>query len=218
VDAVSGVYVPHVENAGVENLSVNGGDDDNVDFNYCAYCWAKGVESSVFMGSAFGINNSFRVEVRDFYGHDAAYSQPGGGAYLIANGLGIIGKSFRERHFSENRQEIVARAAGAGSVVAYNYADMSFIDYNENWVEIGINASHFVGPHHVLFEGNYAQNGDSDNTHGDSDYMLFFRNWLSGIRHSFVNPETGHTIDDASQNVGQTARCARWSDVRFVLV
>jgi len=43
VDAVSGVYVPHVENAGVENLSVNGGDDDNVDFNYCAYCWAKGV-------------------------------------------------------------------------------------------------------------------------------------------------------------------------------
>jgi hypothetical protein len=53
------------------------------------------------------------------------------------------------------------------------------------WVEIGLNASHMVGPHHVLFEGNYAFNWDSDKTHGNSVYQTVFRNHLSGKRRSF---------------------------------
>ncbi len=41
-------------------------------------------------------------------------------------------------------------------MVGYNYMDMSYINTNGAWVETGINASHMVGSHHVLFEGNYA--------------------------------------------------------------
>ena len=65
-------------------------------------------------------------------------------------------------------------------MVAYNYADDSFDFDNPKWVEVGLNASHMAGPHHVLFEGNYSQNFDSDYTHGNAIYLTVFRNWLSG--------------------------------------
>ena len=47
---------------------------------------------------------------------------------------------------------------------------------------MGLNASHMVGPHHVLFEGNYGFNWDSDKTHGNAIYHTIFRNHLRGIR------------------------------------
>ncbi len=50
---------------------------------------------------------------------------------------------------------------------------------------MGLNASHMVGPHHVLFEGNYGFNWDSDKTHGNAIYHTIFRNHLRGIRRDF---------------------------------
>ena len=43
-----------------------------------------------------------------------------------------------------------------------------------------------VGPHHVLFEGNYGFNFDSDKTHGNSIYHTVFRNHLTGKRRSIA--------------------------------
>jgi hypothetical protein len=65
--------------------------------------------------------------------------------------------------------------------------DDGHIGSSPTWVEIGLNASHMVGPHHVLFEGNYAFNADSDHTHGNSILHTFFRNHLSGQRRSFTD-------------------------------
>lgn len=73
---------------------------------------------------------------------------------------------------------MVERAAGAGSVVGYNdYLDDMFIGGTDAWVETGLNGSHYVGSHHAL--GNYAFNIDSDQTHGNSIYQTFFRNYAS---------------------------------------
>src|SRR4051794_40514362 len=47
---------------------------------------------------------------------------------------------------------MVVRSSGAGSVVAHNYMDDGFISWQENWQEIGLNGSHMVGSHHMLFE------------------------------------------------------------------
>jgi hypothetical protein len=44
-----------------------------------------------------------------------------------------------------------------------------------------------AGPHHVLFEGNYSHNVDSDYTHGNAIDLTFFRNWLTGQRRSFTD-------------------------------
>jgi len=115
---------------------------------------------------------------------------------LIENGISV-----------RANKVLVARSAGAGSVVGYNYMDMSYINTNGAWVETGLNASHMVGPHHVLFEGNYGQNADSDNTHGNSIYLTFFRNHLRGVRAPFDN-QAGGRIDDATQTRNGPKRCA----------
>ena len=72
-------------------------------------------------------------------------SRRGTAEVLIENGISV-----------RANKVMVARSAGAGSVVGYNYMDMGYINTNGAWIEIGLNASHMVGSHHVLFEGNYA--------------------------------------------------------------
>jgi hypothetical protein len=88
---------------------------------------------------------------------------------------------------------MVARSAGAGSVVAYNYMDDGLIQYDLTWNEVGINASHMVGSHHVLFEGNESFNYDSDNTHGNAIFMTVFRNHLSGFRRDYPGTSNART-------------------------
>jgi hypothetical protein len=89
----------------------------------------------------------------------------------------------------DTNKVMVARSCGTGSVVAYNYMDDGWIAYSPTWQEIGLNASHMAGPHHVLFEGNYSFNMDSDYTHGSSQYMTYFRNYVTGQRGSWTGPD-----------------------------
>ncbi|HYS11311.1 MAG TPA: hypothetical protein VEP66_21420 [Myxococcales bacterium] len=175
----------HVKNAGVEDLKLKGGDDGQLRFNFAAYSWAARVENTGWLGEGFAINASFRVEVRDSYVHTPVYFEPGGGSYNISLADGSAEILIENNISTDADKVMVARCSGAGSVVGYNYMDDGHIGSNANWVEIGLNASHMVGPHHVLFEGNYGFNFDSDKTHGNSIYHTVFRNHLSGKRLSF---------------------------------
>jgi hypothetical protein len=69
---------------------------------------------------------------------------------------------------------MVFRSSGTGSVVGYNYTDDGWIWSTQGWIEVVINVSHMAGPHHMLL-GNYSFNADSDNAHGNSIYLTFFR-------------------------------------------
>jgi hypothetical protein len=199
---------PHVTNAGVEDLKLIGGDDGSLLFNWAALSWAKNLESTVWAGVGFAMNSSFRIELREFYVHDAAWAQPGGGAYAISLSMGTSEVLIENGISVRANKVITARCAGAGSVVGYNYMDMGYINYNGAWIETGLNASHMVGPHHVLFEGNYGFNADSDDTHGNSIYHTFFRNHLRGIRAPFTNQQGGAAIDDATQAANGPKRSA----------
>ena len=110
---------------------------------------------------------------------------PGGGGYALSFGNGSSEALIESNTMSDVNKVMVFRSSGAGSVVGYNYADDGWIYGTEGWVEVGLNASHMTGSHHVLFEGNYSFNADSDYTHGNAIYLTFFRNWLSGQRRSF---------------------------------
>jgi hypothetical protein len=113
--------------------------------------------------------------------------EPGGGSYNISLAAGSA-EVLLENNISVDADKVmVARCAGAGSVVGYNYMDDGHIGSTPNWVEVGLNASHMVGPHHVLFEGNYGFNFDSDKTHGNAIYHTVFRNHLSGKRRDFTD-------------------------------
>jgi hypothetical protein len=190
---------PFTENAGVENMTVEYGDDDNIDFNWCAYSWANNIENTLWLNAGFGVNNSFRVQLERFYNHKLVWPVPGGGGYnislangsseiLVENGISVL-----------TNKVIVAHASGAGSVVAYNYMDDGFISGTDAWVEIGLNSSHMVGSHHMLFEGNYGFNIDSGTTHGNAIYHTFFRNYASGYRAKFTDYLDNTVVDDINQ-------------------
>jgi hypothetical protein len=199
VAQLSSYWRPHVTNAGVEDMKLVGGDAGNLRFQWAALSWARNIESTAWTGEGFAITSSFRIELREFYVHDSAWIQPGGGSYAISLSFGTAEALIENGISVRANKVIVAHSAGAGSVVAYNYMDMSYINYNGGWIETGINASHMVGSHHVLFEGNYSHNAESDNTHGNSIYHTFFRNYLRGVRAPFIN-QAGGRIDDAAQS------------------
>jgi hypothetical protein len=198
---------PHVKNAGVEDLKLIGGDNGNLRFDWAALSWARNVESTIWHGEGFAIDGSFRIELREFYVHDGAWAQPGGGGYALSLSAGTAEVLIENGISVRANKVLVARSAGAGSVVGYNYMDMGYINTNGGWIEVGLNASHMVGSHHVLFEGNYGYNADSDQTHGNSIYHTFFRNYLRGIRAPFDN-QAGGRIDDATQSRNRPKRCA----------
>ena len=185
---------PHVIGAGVEDLTLTGGSDGNIRFEVAAHCWMRNVESTLWLGEAVSMWNSFRLEVRDSFIHDGAWPYPGGGGYglglsagtsevLIENNA-VVGANHGVSGTGINKVMAV-KSAGAGCVVGYNYLDNGSIANYPAWVEVGINGSHMVGSHHILFEGNQSNNYDSDNTHGNAIAMTVFRNHLIGRRRDF---------------------------------
>lgn len=185
---------PAVQNAGVEDLSILGGSDGALKFETAAYSWAKAVEVTEWIGEGVAFNNSFRVELRDSYVHTASWPEPDGSGYAISVARGSSEVLIENNILVDACKVMLFRSAGAGSVVAYNYADDSFDFDNPTWVEVGINASHMAGAHHVLFEGNLSHNADSDYTHGNAIYLTFFRNHLTGHRQSIVDQAGIRTV------------------------
>ena len=178
-----------VVGGGVENLTMIGGSDGSLRYEITAYSWAKNVEITQWYGEGVAIDNSYKTEIRDSYIHTAADPTPGGQGYAIslANGSSEV---LIENNISRDTNKVmVARASGAGSVVAYNYMDDGWISYSPTWQEIGLNASHMAGPHHVLFEGNWGFNADTDYTHGSSQYITYFRNYTTGQRGSWTGTD-----------------------------
>ncbi len=177
----------HTRSAGLEDVKVQGGGDGNIRLENCAYCWVARIEGTGWLGEGVALNGSYRSELRDSYIHTPVWFEPGGGSYNISIGNGSA-ELLIENNISVDADKVmVARSAGSGSVVAYNYMDDGHIGSSPSWQEIGLNASHMVGAHHVLFEGNYGFNFDSDKTHGSSTYMTVFRNHLSGKRKNFAD-------------------------------
>jgi hypothetical protein len=195
---------PHTTNAGVENMTLSGADDGQLRFDWAANSWAYRVECTVWSGECVAIDFSFRVQLEQFYIHDGAWCEPGGGGYNISLSHGSSEVLIENGVSIRCNKVMVSRSAGAGSVTAYNYMDDGYICCNnsnpvfgaDRWQEIGLNNSHMAGAHHMLFEGNWGFNMDSDTTHGNAIYTTYFRNWSTGYRSRFTNPFDKATIDD----------------------
>jgi hypothetical protein len=166
------------------------------------------VEVTTWYGEGISFEAAFRVEARDSYIHDAAWAEPGGTGYAISL-ADASSEILLENNISIKANKVmVARSSGTGSVVGYNYMDNGYIATTEGWIEIGLNASHMVGSHHVLFEGNQSFNMDSDDTHGNSTYHTYFRNYTTTVRSTFKSDFTGATIDDSANTQNGPRRAA----------
>lgn len=179
----------HIKLAGIEDLTTIGGADGSVRVVNCANCWVKHVEVTQWIGEGVAIDASYRVELRDSYIHEGSWPEPGGGGYAISLSNASTEVLIENNISYDTNKVMVFRSSGAGSVVGYNYTDDGWIYGTNGWQEVGINASHMAGPHHVLFEGNDAVNFDSDYTHGNAVYLTVFRNRLSGQRRSFTDTD-----------------------------
>jgi hypothetical protein len=209
----------HISEAGVENLSLYGGANGGLRFESAAYSWAKAIEVTQWLGEGVAIDHSFRIELRDSYIHTGSWPEPGGAGYAISLAAGSSEVLIENNILIDACKVMVFRSSGAGSVVAYNYADDSFDLESPSWVEVGINASHMAGSHHVLFEGNLSHNADSDFTHGNAIYLTFFRNHLTGQRGHFIDRSGVRAIglaygswwDSFVGNImGRPGQMARW--------
>ena len=71
--------------AGIESLTVEYGDSDNIQFYACVYCWGQNVESRLSLGS-IDLTASFRTQLEGMYIHNLAWPVPGGAGYAISVG------------------------------------------------------------------------------------------------------------------------------------
>ena len=188
------------------------GDNANLAFYGCVYCWGHGIESTIHLSDGVRFwQAAFRDQLDFSYIHNCAWPVNGGAGYNINLTFGAS-----EIYMFDNidmlcDKVMVVRASGSGSVFAYNYADDQYINGSDNWVETGINCSHLAGSHHVLAEGNYASNYDSDSTHGSAGHCTAFRNYFSGFRRAFTALD-GTTVDDINNLPGGNAPLRAISD------
>ncbi len=189
---------PAVKYAGIEDLLLYGGGDDNLTLTLAAYSWVKNIESQHSSGSSVGLSVAFRCVVRDSYVHHSPHPYPGGGAYGLSVSSGSADNLIENNIFWHFNKVMVMRASGGGNVIGYNYFEDGFIgstprDYTD-WMETGMNAAHMTCPHYELFEGNQAFNIDADASWGNSVYITFFRNHATGKRRSFTDVDNRRAI------------------------
>ena len=195
-----------VTQAGLENMTMQGADGSSTNISACMYCWVKNTEDTAYYGyysnGAVLVKSGFRDQLEGIYTHNASYPEQGGAAYnwsldggsseiLIENSISTLADKV-----------MVARGSGAGSVVAYNYADEGYETSSSGLIEAGLNASHWLGSHHVLFEGNWTWGADSDATWGPTPFMTWLRNDVTGFRSTFVDYIAHVTISDLNNIPG----------------
>jgi hypothetical protein len=180
--------------AGVEDLYVRGGLDDNITMRFAMYSWVKNVESDWSTGDSVGIDASFRCVLRDSYVHDTPVPYPGGAGYLLSIAEYTADTLVENNIFLNANKVMVMRASGGGNVIGYNYFDNGHIGNYPGWMETGLNASHMTCPHYELFEGNLAFNIDGDDTWGGAVYNTYFRNHATGRRRSFPDIDNRRAI------------------------
>ena len=173
--------------AGVEDLYVRGGRDDNITLRFALYSWVKNVESDWSLGDSFALDFCFRCVLRDSYAHDTPNPYPGGAGYMLSIASYTADSLVENNIFMNGNKVMVMRASGGGNVIGYNYFDNGYIGNALGWMETGLNASHMTCPHLELFEGNQAFNIDGDNTWGGAVRNTYFRNHATGKRRSYAD-------------------------------
>jgi len=198
---------PIVSMAGLENMTLQNADASSIMMAACAYCWAKNVESTIYFGyynqGDIALEACFRCQIEGIYSHISANPTSGGHSYNWSIDRGSSENLIENSISTLADKVMVMRGAGGGSVIAYNYFDDSLLgDSTVGESEVGMNASHWWGTHHTLFEGNWSFQASSDPVWGGTPFQTFFRNDVTGFRTPFHDYHNNITINDAASIPG----------------
>ena len=197
VSHVAQIYRPNhpfLQQVGIENIAivngVGGQTGGPLHMDFCAYCWLKDDETDGWIGG-LTISNSARVAITHSYLHDCSDCENNGNEYPLALDGATTESLVDDSIIRLAGKGMVGRSCGGGNVIANSYVDDTFYQASSignYWLDMSLNGSHYVGCHHTLFEGNWANNLDNDNTHGNTVYLTYFRNWGTGLRSDFQDP------------------------------
>jgi hypothetical protein len=177
------IHLMPCHNIGIECLKINrtdstAGQTSNIDIDYAAKCWIKGVESNKCNFAHVAISHSSHIEITGCFIHDAfAYGDNGQGYGIVVQYTS--GECLVENNvFDHLRHAMLLQAGANGNVFGYNSSTNPF------WVSGALPANSagdmlLHGNYHFLnlFEGNLGQNIVVDNSHGiNGPYNTYFRN------------------------------------------
>ncbi len=192
---------PFLQNVGIENLTLNRVNGGGIGFEFAAYGWVKNVEVNYWIGGAVNTWLSARIEITGSYMHNCIDCQNNGNEYPVGVSAASTEVLVDNNIITFGGKGMVGRAANS-TVVAHNYVDKTFYEtgagIGDYWNDMSLNGSHYAGTHHFLFEGNWANNCDGDETHGNAIYHTFFRNNCTGARSAFVDPSNSLTVNDCA--------------------
>jgi len=183
-----------ITNIGIENLTIKRidtaessdeayGSGNNIKFNYAVNCWVKGVEFYNTCRHHIEISHSSHIEVSGCYIHHAL--SYGGGSY----GYGIVLQSSTTNCLIENNifrklRHAIGIASGANcNVITYNFSTEQFSTIKLAGSDLIYPDSdiclHGRYPYANLFEYNFVEFIEADNTHGlNGPYNTFVRNMV----------------------------------------
>jgi hypothetical protein len=186
-----------LERAGLENLYVTGGQNDQIHIEDCAFCWVVGVESDGttpqattasngvagpglgMVGAHVLVDKSYRVVVRDSFFHEASKIVQGGGAYGVSLSRHTSESLIENNIIFDMNKPLTMRASGGGNVIGYNYIDNAWTSADPRIQETTLDMGHTSFPYMELVEGNYSPQIATEAVWGNSGWMTIFRNQAS---------------------------------------
>jgi hypothetical protein len=180
-----------VKYAGVEDLyatrtSDYGGQGYIIHLVSAAYSWVKNVETDKVSGRHISLQTCYRCVVRDSYVHDAWNNNAGGTGYGITLDIHTSDSLVENNIVDMLNLPINFAVSSGGNVVAYNYVPDSILADTPGWLMPDID-THCSFPYMELVEGNWVAQAATDNVHGGSGYITFFRNYMSGQHRTVEN-------------------------------
>jgi hypothetical protein len=195
--------------AGIEGLLLQGGNNPGyngqmaggIDISNAAYCWVKDVQTDQTIGGAHvNLTGTYRCVVRDSNLHHSSNYGFGTDCYGIVLVCGAADNLVENNIVRYMNKPITFSVSGGGNVVGYNYADNSWAT-PATFQEINID-THCSFPHMELVEGNYAPHMATPTTHGNSGYMMYFRNYSSS---QFASPPIAGSTEKQTGNIAALA-------------
>ena len=133
--------------AGVEDLYVRGGQDDNITLRLRHVLLGEERRVGLVDGRQHRPSTAASAaSLRDSYVHDTPNPYPGGAGYMLSLAEYTADSLVENNIFINGNKVMVMRASGGGNVIGYNYFDNGYIGNYPGWMETGLNASHLALP------------------------------------------------------------------------
>jgi parallel beta-helix repeat protein len=165
-----------VTNVGIENLKIKRLDTgsakpgSNISFEYAVNCWVRGIESEKTSQHHVNIAYSSNIEVSGCNFVDANSREDGGFGYGVILELSTNYCLVENNLFQYLRHSMAVQGGANANVFTYNYSR----DPKDGYDDLTLHGNY---PYSNLFEGNFVEKIEADDTHlNNGPFNLFIRN------------------------------------------